>query len=245
MENKMIQYNEKHYVVAANDIMFGIQDMTLQEARILRLLITQIAKEDKDLKTYICRIQDFAVFFDIPSDNLYRDIKDICKRMLKSVVEVSTGNPKQPWKMFHWIQTAEYDGNGNLTLKLSAEISHFVLELNEWFTKYTLQNIVSLKSIYSIRLYEILKCQDGICRNEEYYHEFSIDKLRYLFACENKYNTTAEFLRNTVTNSIKEINQKTDISLSCENIKTCKKITAVRIYIIEKIHITKNTGVKK
>lgn len=44
-------YNAEHYTVAANDIIKGKQSMTLQTARLIRLLITQVVKEDKDLKT--------------------------------------------------------------------------------------------------------------------------------------------------------------------------------------------------
>ena len=53
-------YNSEHYTVAANDIIRGKQSMTLQTARLIRLLITQVVKEDKDLKTYSCKITDLA-----------------------------------------------------------------------------------------------------------------------------------------------------------------------------------------
>ena len=102
-----MKYNPEHYTVAANDIIRGKQSMTLQTARLIRLLITQVVKEDKDLKTYSCRISDLADFLNIPSSNLYRDIQSICESAMKSVVYIGTGNPKHPWKMFHWVSTAE------------------------------------------------------------------------------------------------------------------------------------------
>ena len=37
-------YNAEHYTVAANDIIKGKQSMTLQTARLIRLLITQGVK---------------------------------------------------------------------------------------------------------------------------------------------------------------------------------------------------------
>lgn len=57
-ETKAMTYNDKHYAVMANDIVKGKQEMTLWEARIIRLLITQAVKEDKDLKTYIREINE-------------------------------------------------------------------------------------------------------------------------------------------------------------------------------------------
>lgn len=143
-------YNAEHYTVAANDIIRGKQSMTLQTARLIRLLITQVVKEDKDLKTYRCRISDLAKFMNIPSSNLYRDIRNICDCAMKSVVYIGTGNPKQPWKMFHWVSTAEYDDNGTLTIRLSDQIKPYVLELEKWFTQYQLKNILEFNSYYDI-----------------------------------------------------------------------------------------------
>lgn len=90
-------YNAEHYTVAANDIIKGKQSMTLQTARLIRLLITQVVKEDKDLKTYSCRIIDLAKFLNIDSSNLYKHIRTICDCAMKSVVYIGTDNPKQPW----------------------------------------------------------------------------------------------------------------------------------------------------
>ena len=128
-------YNSEHYTVAANDIIRGKQAMTLQTARLIRLLITQVVKEDKDLKTYVCKISKLAEFLNVPSSNLYRDIREICDCAMKSVVYIGTGNPKEPWEMFHWLDTAKYDGNGVITLKLSEKIKPCVLELEKWFTQ--------------------------------------------------------------------------------------------------------------
>ena len=76
-------YNAEHYTVAANDIIKGKQSMTLQTARLIRLLITQVVKEDKDLKTYSCRIIDLAKFLNIDSSNLYKHIRTICDCAMK------------------------------------------------------------------------------------------------------------------------------------------------------------------
>ena len=120
-------YNAEHYKVAANDIIKGKQSMTLQTARLIRLLITQVVKEDKDLKTYSCRIIDLAKFLNIDSSNLYKHIRTICDCAMKSVVYIGTDNPKQPWEMFHWVSMAKYDGEGTITLRLSDEIKPYVL----------------------------------------------------------------------------------------------------------------------
>lgn len=220
-------YNKEHYTVAANDIIKGKQSMTLQTARLIRLLITQVVKEDKDLKTYSCRIADLAKFFNIPNSNLYRDIKQICNCAMLSTVSIGDGNPKHPWKMFHWLSTAEYDGAGTLTLRLSDEIKPYVLDLEKWFTQYQLKNILEFNSYYAIRLYEIIKCRDGESKNSQTEIEFTIEELRIYFDCEKKYKLFADFKRKVIEIAVREINEKSDIWINPTYKKTGRAITSI------------------
>lgn len=220
-------YNAEHETVAANDIIKGKQSMTLQTARLIRLLITQIAMQDKDLKTYTCKIVDLAKFFNIPKNNLYRDIDGICDTALDSKVYIGTGNPKNPWKRFHWISSAEYDGAGTLTLRLSDEIKPYVLKLDNWFTRYKLKNILEFNSYYAIRLYEILKCEEGIYRHEKESHEFEIEELRQFFDCEKKYERVSQFKAKVIEVAIREINEKSDIYVEATYKKCGRAINSV------------------
>lgn len=226
-------YNAEHNTVAANDIIKGKQSMTLQTARLIRLLVTQIAERDKDLKTYTCKITDLAKFLNIDSSNLYRDIRGICECAMKSIVYIGTSNPKEPWEMFHWVSTAKYDGKGNLTLRLSDEIKPYVLELEKWFTQYKLKNILEFNSYYAIRLYEIIKCADGETGNTQSELEFEIEELRQYFGCENKYKPFADFKKNTIEVAVREINEKSDIWLKPTYKKWGRAYTSVSFEIHE------------
>lgn len=230
MKNKIypVVYNDTHYTVMANDIVKGKQAMSLQEARIIRLLVTQVVKEDKDLKTYTCRIQDLADFLGIKSPTLYRDIQNICSNLLKQTVSVGTGNSKQPWEEFQWIQLAKYDGNGNLTLMLSNQIKEHVIELNKYFTQYQFKEILNMKSFYAIRLYELIKCEDGFARENKPVHEFSISYLREYFCCEKKHEKISDFKKFVIETAVREINKKSDIWICVEYIKRGRSISSVK-----------------
>lgn len=224
-------YNAEHNTVAANDIIRGKQSMTLQTARLIRLLVTQIAERDKDLKTYTCKITDLAKFMNIPRNNLYRDVFKLCECALDSNVYIGTGNPKQPWKLFRWISMASYDGKGTITLRLSDEIKPYVLELEKWFTQYKLKNILEFNSYYAIRLYEIIKCEDGATGNMQSELEFEIEELRQYFGCENKYKSFADFKKNTIEVAVREINEKSDIWLKPTYKKWGRAYTSVSFEI--------------
>lgn len=206
-----LSYNSDHNAVAANDIIMGKQSMTLQTARLIRLLITQIAEHDKDLKTYKCKITDLAQFLGIDSSNLYRDVRSVCECAMKSVVYIGTGNPRSPWELIHWIDTAKYDGNGTITLRLSDELKPYVLELESWFTQYKLKNILALNSYYAIRLYEVIKCEDGKTGGYQAELTFDIVDLRRVLGCEKKYGAFKDFRKRVIEIAVREINEKTDI----------------------------------
>lgn len=228
---KLITYNKNHYTIMANDIIKGKQEMTLMEAKIIRLLVTQVVKEDKDLRTYTCRIQELADFLNISSNNIYRDIYNICEKLLKRLVKIGTGNPRQPWKLYQWVNTAEYDGKGNVTFKLSDDISKFVVELNSWYTQYQLANILEFSSFYAIRLYELIKCEEGIARNARNEFTFSIAYLREVLCCEEKYKKNNDFIKKVILIGIREINEKSDIELQMEYKKTGREITGIEFSV--------------
>lgn len=221
-------YNGDHYTVMANDIIKGKQISTLQQARFIRLMITQIVKHDKELKTYTCKIQDFAKFFDIQPSNLYQEVESLCTELLKCQVHVGTGNPKRPWKKINWFGCAEYDGNGELTLCLSQQIQPYVLGLNQWFTQYQLKNIAGIKSFYGIRLYEILMCDDNKARDTKNVFEYEIEELRKMLNCEHKHKQIKDFKKYVIEKGISEINGKTDTCVFITYIKRGRKIHAIQ-----------------
>lgn len=227
-------YNAENYTVMANDIIRGKQSMTLQEARLIRLLITQVAQGDTDYQTYSCRIVDLAKFLGIDNHNIYRDIPDICKGLMQNVVYIGTGNKRSPWEMFHWVSQAKYDGKGTITLRLSDEIKPYVLDLEKWFTRYPLGNILAMRSYYSIRLYELIKCQDGVGRTEKDFIDFGVEELRQACGCEGKYKQIVELKKWVIAPAVNEINENTDIWVEVEYLKTGRRITDIRFHVHDK-----------
>lgn len=221
-----VNYNKEFYTVMSNDIIKGKQEMSLQEARIIRLLVTQVVKEDKDLKTYTMKIKDLSNFLGISSSNLYKDILKFCENLLEKKVRIGTGNPKEPWRIFQWVQLAQYDGNGSITLMLSNQIKPFVIELDKYFTQYKLSNILTMNSYYAIRLYELLKMNDGL---NQYITDFkfSIKELREYFCCENKFERISQFKEKVIETATKEINDKTDLKVYPTYQKTGRSITHI------------------
>ena len=81
MDKPMI-LNSDFNVVQANELVRYKQgNMTMMEAKLLRLAIAQVLKEDTDFKTYVCKMTDLATFLNIPPNNAYRTFKNIADKL--------------------------------------------------------------------------------------------------------------------------------------------------------------------
>lgn len=227
-DTKVIDYNKNHYAVMANNIIKGKQTMSLQEAKLIRLLITQIAKNDKDFKTYCINIQELAKFLEVSDNNLYRDIRNICQSLMTRTIKIQNGSQ---WKIFQWLQLAEYDGHGTVTLMLSNQIAPYLLQLNECFTQYQLKNILAMKSFYSIRLYELLKLTIEEDKKKKMEYTFSIQTLRKYLECENKFKQIGQFKDKILDIAVRDISGYSEYNCRYECKKTSRSITDIIFYL--------------
>lgn len=227
-----IIFNENRNVIILNEIIKGKQNMSLQEAKLLRLLIIQVVREDKDFKTYIIKIKDLAKYLNVSNSNLYRDVKNICDLLMSRIVKIHTNNPKNPWKTIQWLQLAEYDGKGTLKLMLSNQMQPYILDLCSWFTKYPIKYVLSMNSFYSIRIYELLRMRNNINRNYKEQDisniELKLDLLKQILDCENKFKQIGQFKIKVLEVAVKEINQYTDMQVSYEYIKESRKVVGIK-----------------
>lgn len=258
MNNKEpIFYDKDLTVVQANELVRSKKDdLTLIEAKLIRLAIGQILKEDTDFRTYSCEIVDLARFLGISSDNIYRDVKDINESLMKKYIYIEDptkrdrrGNPR--YKLFHWVDTAEYD-NGVITYKISEDLKPYLIGLERFFTKYGYESIAVLPSDYAIRLYELLASYQNITVKKKREVDFDIEVekneivfeikwLRAYFGCEKKYSSSGDFIKWVIDSSVSAIQQHTEMRLTYRTVKSGRYIK----YVIFKIHAWYDSGYEK
>lgn len=204
-----MKLDKDYYVVTANDLIKGKQKMTLREAQLLYIAISQVVYEDKDFKTFTTTVPELAAFMGIDENSLYRDLKGICKSLCQQVVEVQIGGEnakgKKKWEVFSWIQSAKYD-DGKLTLRLSDDIKPFLLELESYYSQTLLGTLMTFRSYYTTRLYQYLVADTGAKFGYMHEWEFTCEQLRELFQVgEKKYKLPRDFLRKTIIPALEEL----------------------------------------
>lgn len=247
MENAVeMLYNKEALIVQANELVRSKQDeLTLLEAKLIRLAISQILIEDTDLKTYSCKVTELARFLDMPLTNIYTALGTLTSSLMRKVIRMvdKTTKPKisgeYNYKLFHWVDYCEY-GNGTITIKLSESLKPYLLGLNALFTEYGYNSILALPTNNSIRLLELLKSYQNVTHPNFSYESpyaeiekdgnelvFSIDYLKEYFNCVGKYSNNGDFIIKVISASVNTINTNSTSKIVFRTAKKGRSITHV------------------
>lgn len=131
-------------------------------ARILANLVACVQASDTDFKG-IYRVE-VKNFLNDTSGRGYTRIKGVCRELAKATAETEKQNLKGKHPIFTtmpFFSKIEYV-NGVIEAKFNPEIAPFLLELRRCFTEYHLEEYLRLPSIYSQRIFEILKSWSGL-----------------------------------------------------------------------------------
>ena len=230
----------RNYVCQANSLVGGKQALKLNSAKLIRAAIMQVVRDDEELKPYIITISELAELLNVPKSNIYRDIDDITDDILNNPVYIrEEAGKKVRWIKIPWVTRCEYNSDIGVALKLNDELKPFLLNLKEHYTQYTLDSILVMKSVYAIRLYELLqsKIMTRILPRAGTDIELSVETLKECCGCESKaYNTFSNFRNRVIDIAVKEINEKTLFTLSYEYVKKGKSVIALIFHINMKYH---------
>ena len=136
-----------------------------------------------------------------------------------------------------WVNEVTYvNDKGMVVMYLNRNVISMISRLEANFTQYLLEQVSEFKSKYSIRLYELLIKYRDIGTSKK----FEIAELRSKLGLEdNEYKLNAVFKRDVLDKAVKEINDKTDITIKYEQFKDGRIITHI-MFKMKKKPIKKN-----
>lgn len=231
--------NSEHYVVQANNLITGRQSLSLNSAKILRTAIMQIQKEDAELQPYVISTGELAELLHITKDNIYRVIDTVTDELMTSYAEARAEyGAKKKFKKINWVSFCEYDSDIGFAIKLNSDMMPYLLNLKERYTQYTLDNILAMKSVYGVRIFELLQekilaktlPRKGICI------ELPVQYIRECCDCEKKYERFSQFKTRVLDRAVEEINRVTIYKVGYECKKDGKAITSILFHVNTKYH---------
>lgn len=224
MEN-LVLFDEKKLVIKSNKIIEARYKLTVLEQKLILFLLTQIKKDDTNFKIFRVKIAQLANFLNIESKDIYRKIKVVTRKMIGR--ELILRNDEKELQL-SWLASAEYfEGQGIVELEISEKLKPFLLQLKEQFTKYQLKNVIQFKSIYSFRIFELLKQYEMVGSRI-----FLIDELREILDIRaDKYPRYNDFRKRVIEKAKNELDSHSDITFDFKEIKDSRKVNGIEFTI--------------
>lgn len=214
-------------VTQANQLVEARYTLPLGEQRLILAMISDIQPKDEDFKEYRIGIAQFSEFLGINRDSAYRECKKITKKLLSRVLEI-----QEPGILIqtNWVSSAKYiEGEGYVRLCFDPSLKPYLLQLKSRFTSCKLNMLLSFKSMYTMRVYTLLKQYETIGQRD-----MDMDDLRNTLGLKpGQYKAYADLRRSILEPTQKELKTKADLYFDFEPVKLGRKLVAVHFDIYQ------------
>jgi hypothetical protein len=195
-------------VVKANQLIRGRINWTKLEHRVVAMLVAQLKREDDAFEMQRVHISDLMDLSGTSSRDIYNRAEEVCRKLLNQKVHVRTrtDDGRRVYQGYNCLSTCRYvEGSGYIEAKFNDDMKPFLLQLKRQFTMYRLQNFMQLSSQHSMRMYELIKMQEGLR-----HLRLSVEELREVLCCEHTYERFSDFRRHVLERARTEITETCD-----------------------------------
>jgi plasmid replication initiation protein len=224
---------DNQFVVKYNDLIEARYRLSLQESHVILWLLTQIKPDDAEFEEHTLNVVDFAKIAGLRVDGLYDELQQVTERLMKRTLKIR--NPEnQHLLQVSWLSSALYKHTeGCVILCFDPKLKPYLLQLKGHFTKINITDSLKFKSIYAVRIYELLAQYSPIGKRET-----TIDELREWCGIDEKeYKLYKHFKARVINRAKNEINAKTHYSVDYREIKKSRKVDRLEWVI----NLDKNT----
>ena len=228
-------------VVKTNQLNSALQNLSLPEIRIVQLAIVDARETntglstDKPLRIDALR---YAEMFETTRQNGYKRMKEAEETLFNRRFSYIDDDGKIIKS--RWIQQVRYlDDEGAIELVFTLAVVNGISRIDgaeDFFTSYLLEQTASMDSIYSVRLYELLVQWKAAKQTPM----FELEKFRDQLGVEvNEYKAMCDFKKRVLQVAINEINEKSDIKISYEQVKKGRSIAGFKFKVLAKDKLKK------
>lgn len=206
-------------VTKHNSLVEASYKLTLNEQRLLLVCISKLDPRNLLPKNNLFTVtaKEFSEIFGIEEKHSYKSLEDAATTIYDRDIKTHDGGSRE---RFRWVYYVKYhDDEGKITLGFSPIITPYLSMLHEKFTSYKLTQVSRLKSIYSIRLFEML-----ISFKTTGKFIIGVSKFKKLLEIENQYARFFDLKRWVIDPAIKELQCKSNLKIYLKLIKKGRKI---------------------
>lgn len=217
-------------IVKSNKLIEARYRLSLIESRIIFKLASCIKLGDKEFQDYEFKVSDLLKEFGMDEKN-YNIIKDATYKLISKGMRIHDIEGKRELQISFLSSALYLEKEGTLRLRFDPDLSPFLLELKKCFTSYPFECVKKLRSVYSMRLYELLRQYLPIGYRTE-----KLDWLRNWLCLEiGEYKQYGDFKKYILLVAQKELSIKTKLAFNFKEIKRGRKVDAIEFFIYESV----------
>lgn len=230
-------------VVKSNKLVQALQTLTLSETRLLQLAIVDARETGQGLSAeepLELNASRYATAFNVSPDAAYLALVEAEDSLFKRQFTIT--NEDGTLTKSRWIQDANYrKGEGRILVTLTRVVIEHVTKIDgfeQYFTSYHLKKTSDFKSVYAVRLYELLMQWKSVGKTPIY----ELNKFRsQLGIGVNEYDRMEAFKRRVLDIAIKQINELSDITVKYEQHKKGRAISGFSFVFKQKKNESTNS----
>ena len=236
-ENIRIETKRDYLVVKSNELIQKSRfALSLSEQKTIAYICSMIKPIDETKPEqpdnyqldYEFNIREYCKICGIDYDNgkNYINVKSVLQKLSDRSMWVKIGNEEV---LCRWLAKVRLNKRKGIAyIRIDEDLAPFLFGLGQSFTQYQLHNILTMRSAFSIRIYELMKSYAF-----QKTKEFDIDELKKLLYVDDvkSYANFKDFRKYVLEVAQHEINELTDLTISFEPIKQGKKVVKVKFTI--------------
>ncbi len=220
-------------IAIGNQLITARHDLTKSQFALLRFLQLNITNLDDFTKATV-NVLDYKKYIGAKSNTIYDLIRKDLYTLFKTEIHVSK---EHSWHKTTIISQLDFETNdkgiptakgiGTYTIHFPPLISGFLLDLKDNFTYLELRFILSLKSLYSMRFFELCK-KNLIIKN----FKITVEEIKLMFGLKG-YKDYNNLKTKVIKVAYDELKERSTIYFEFEEIKEGRAVVALNFVIID------------
>jgi len=218
-------------IVMSNAITRAAQSLSLAEKRIIFAAIAKMGGQYTPIKI---TAEEYANTFGMPLKQAYSQLKiaadNFFNRYISFRINEVSETDVDVWKI-RWLGAYKYnEGEAHVVLSFTPQVTPYLCELEENFTKYQLSQACGLRSVHSWRLLELFE-QMNTHKDNNGWLSISLDDFHHAMESPESYKKTFGLLRERVIEpAVKELTEKDNWIIQWKPLKRGKKVLRLEFW---------------
>lgn len=237
---------ESLVVTQANALATSIQDMSLLERRVLILALAVLSRSDTELPFVRIYNSDIRRAFNIHYGTLGGALDEVTNKIMTRYAVFMRGRHGSNSKI-SWVNEVHYtsgndseDGMSYIDIQLHPKMSSYVLQLTGKFFSVPLTVLAKFRSVYSMRLCEILTAESQAGKISSIY--FDLPELKTILSCDTKsYKNFSNFRQRILEPAFAENKDVGFLSFDYDLVRRGRKVIGIKFHVVVNSSSTSDT----